>query len=320
MPEPVRVAVFRASYEEVLAFLKHEDDKINRVLTALAFLTAAAVALYIFSRGQTPPTTLPLRGTTLTAGDLFFGSFVIGLVGALLAAVAALDPTSFYPRFLGSRSEPKSVLYYRAIGQDDIAEPTDDVPDGRSRWAEIAARSDEQLWALLGDSYHEDARRLAHRARHKVYRFTECNAFVELAIASLALLGLVRLGNRSDEAGWWLVSLVLIAYAWLPAYDFLVLIRRNFPDVGREYMTDRTCSWWMSLTLFFIPTAVVTSILVATQHRHWAAIVYVFASTLVLRLLSLHLRRPRWLGIPAPLVCALATFAGGLAILIWLWT
>jgi hypothetical protein len=41
---------FKQSYAEVLLFLKHQDDKINRVLTALAFLTAAGVTLYIFGR------------------------------------------------------------------------------------------------------------------------------------------------------------------------------------------------------------------------------------------------------------------------------
>src|SRR4051794_32943287 len=35
-----RADVFARSYDEVLAALKHQDDKLNRTLTALAFLTA----------------------------------------------------------------------------------------------------------------------------------------------------------------------------------------------------------------------------------------------------------------------------------------
>jgi hypothetical protein len=49
---------FKESYNEPLLFLKHQDDKINRVLTALAFLTAAGVTLYIFSRSNPAPTDL----------------------------------------------------------------------------------------------------------------------------------------------------------------------------------------------------------------------------------------------------------------------
>jgi hypothetical protein len=137
-PAETRCEVFGKSYSEVLLFLKHEDDKINRVLTALAFLTAAAVTLYIFSRGTTSPETLELRRTDLTAADFFFGSYVLGLALALLAAIAALDPTSFYPRFVGAKGEPESILYYRAIGQDNLAQPSTGSrpsgPDWRATW------------------------------------------------------------------------------------------------------------------------------------------------------------------------------------------
>ena len=51
--------VFARSYDEVLAALKHQDDKLNRTLTALAFLTAAGVAL--FARAATSgATVLPI--------------------------------------------------------------------------------------------------------------------------------------------------------------------------------------------------------------------------------------------------------------------
>ena len=40
-----RAEIFEHSYDEVTA-LKHQDDKLNRTLTALAFLTAAGIALF----------------------------------------------------------------------------------------------------------------------------------------------------------------------------------------------------------------------------------------------------------------------------------
>ena len=87
-----REKVFSKSYDEVLLLLKHEDDKINRVLTALAFLTAAGVTLYIFSRsGKGGPDFPSFGGADIKMDDYFFACFGVGVA---MPWRWSLDPTS----------------------------------------------------------------------------------------------------------------------------------------------------------------------------------------------------------------------------------
>jgi hypothetical protein len=67
-PVLAKWAIFQHSYDEVLAALKHQDDKLNRTLTALAFLTAAGVGLYTrFGAGPLPPVGFAGSGPSVTA-------------------------------------------------------------------------------------------------------------------------------------------------------------------------------------------------------------------------------------------------------------
>jgi hypothetical protein len=313
--------VFEESYTEVLAFLKHEDDKINRVLTALAFLTAAAVTLYIFSRGPLAPSTLDLRHTELTGADFFFATFLVGLALALLSAIAALDPTSFYPRFLGAQDEPESLIYYRAIGQDQL--PADSpwrergADTGEARWDQIGGAREWSLREALAHSYHTDARRLSHRAFHKVYRFSECNAFVNLAVMSLALLGISRLEFGSASLRWWIISTMLVMYSWAPLYDYWALVRQNFPDIGREYIGR---PWRAEIFVFLLPLSIMSTLLLAKFTDYWPSLAFALGGTAFVRLLSLHGRRWRPFGVQGPLIASTAAAGLGIFVFVWLWT
>jgi hypothetical protein len=318
----VRTDVFKQSYTEVLLFLKHEDDKINRVLTALAFLTAAAVALYVFSAHE--PASLDLKHSDLTAADFFFATFIIGLALAVLAAIAALDPTSFYPRFLGTHDEPESLLYYRAIGQDVLSAESRwreiGVEDGRGRWQAYGAAGEASLREALAHSYHLDARRLSHRAYHKVYRFTECNAFVNAAVMSLALLGISRLEFASASFQWWIIATMLVLYSWAPFYDYWVLVRQNFPDVGREYIEE---PWRWQAFAFLLPLPLVSTYLLIRFTQYWPTLAFALAETVLVRLLSLHGRRWRVLSRRGLLVAQVApavVAAVGVCLIAWLYT
>src|SRR5436190_24213148 len=88
---------FEQSYGEVLAFVKHTDDKIGRLLTALAFLTASGITLFAVTRSGHPPPGLQFGHSDWRAGSIFFLLFLGGVVGALTAAFVALDPTSHTP-------------------------------------------------------------------------------------------------------------------------------------------------------------------------------------------------------------------------------
>jgi hypothetical protein len=143
-PQPpddgTREKVFEKSYDEVLLFLKHQDDKINRVLTALAFLTAAGVTLYIFSRSDTAasadfPT---VANVEVHMDDYFFASFIIGVAVSVALALVSLDPTSFVPHFFGHHHQgaPRkhSLLYYDAIARHEDRDSVYDEPNSLTTW------------------------------------------------------------------------------------------------------------------------------------------------------------------------------------------
>jgi hypothetical protein len=289
--------IWKESYNEVLLFLKHQDDKINRVLTALAFLTAAAVALYVFGRGEPHAADFPpFSGTSLTADDYFFGAFLIGLFFAVAIALVALDPTSAVPKYLASE-DPTSIVFYHAIAHQSAGD-----------WHRLRGGDAEES---LTASFHGDARRLSHRAIHKVTRFGQATAFVQFTVASFVLLGIMRLNHvEHQHARWRVASFVLIAYAALPVVEFLYQRATNFPGVGKDYVKQER--WWLGPSMFFAPYLLVTTASLAVAPDHWEPVTFALVGTLLLRLIA-HETPPwaRWFGVQAALlltVCEVPSF------------
>jgi hypothetical protein len=277
---------YRESYNEPLLFLKHQDDKINRVLTALAFLTAAGVTLYIFSRSHDGPNFPKFSNAYVTADDYFFGCFLLGLFFSVSLSVIALDPTSFTPRFFDDPQEPTSVLFYRSIAAWT-----------KEAWEEIPTDTVEPFEKRLAESFHKDARRLSVRAIHKVRRFGQANAFVQFTIASLALLGVMRLNHVHIEDRWIVATALVIVYTLMPAIDFVYFRALNFPGIGRDY--SKTASTiWVKAILFYGPYFALSTVWLCRDHRDWQPFTYALFGTVLLRLIALFEwpgKRP-WLG------------------------
>jgi hypothetical protein len=294
--------IFKESYTEVLLFLKHQDDKINRVLTALAFLTAAGVTLYIFGRAKPAPD-FPVFANAqhVTVDDYFFGSFLFGLFFALAFAIVALDPTSVVPRYLHP-TESTSILFWHAIARRTTEE-----------WNGLRGQSAAMS---LADSFHADARRLSHRAAHKVRRFGQATAFVQFTVASLALLGLMRLNHVSMHGRWVLTTGLVTAYSGLPIMDLVYQRRLNFPGVGCEYVSApaRGRMWFFAkLYLFFVPFFVVSAVALVLRFEDWEPVTFALFGALLLRLVAHE--------VPAKLAAVSVVFA--LAVpaceAAWLW-
>jgi hypothetical protein len=308
--KPADLQVFERSYDEVLLFLKHQDDKINRVLTALAFLTAAGVALYVFGRAK-PPLTFPhFANSAITADDYFFGAFLIGLFFAVSFSLIALDPTSYAPRFLDAPEGSKSVLYYRAIHS-----MTND------EWADV--RGDASIKGLT-DTFHGDARRLSHRAIHKVRRFGQANAWVQFTVVALAALGLMRLTNLDIDDKWRATTALLTVYAVLPLVDFVYFRVLNFPGVGAEnsgWLGSRLkAAMWFVVFLFYVPFITVTVVSLWSDQANWEPVTIALFGTVVLRLLALFESRKlnRYQSVP-PVLGSLA-MAAAAAFGLWVLT
>lgn len=92
------------SYAEVLDATKHQDDKVGQLLTSVAFLTAATIALaaleptrLLAGKFLVPPFSLPLGLITLTV-------FLLGIAFAVLLLLINLSTPLRLPGLGGSRT------------------------------------------------------------------------------------------------------------------------------------------------------------------------------------------------------------------------
>jgi hypothetical protein len=142
---------------------------------------------------------------------------------------------------------------------------------------------DPDLCHRLARDFHGDARRLSHRAIHKVRRFSSANAFVQFTVAALALLGVMRLNHLRPGDRWWVATALLIVYSVLPALDFFYLRHYNFPGVGPDYADAWT---WVSAIVFYVPFFVVVLVALLHAHRDWQPVAFALGGTLVIRRLA----------------------------------
>lgn len=302
MPGKEDADVLFKSYSEVLLFLKHQDDKINRVLTALAFLTTAGVALYVFSQSDSAAERTRFGGESISLTTLMFLLFLTSLFFALIAALAALDPTSQVPRFVTRAERPGSLLHYRAIAEGQ-------------GWPETPLAS----YGQLATSAHQDAAVLAVRAMHKTERFAESRAFVHLAMASLALLGIFSSPDTSLRLRWWVAAAFLATVLVIPAWQFRSMWRMGFDGIGRGASTDRDALPTRSLIKdawpYFFPALVAAVFLVVARliDAEWVALLYALLVLLVNRLVL------RAGGSVFHFVSGALMFVGAVAVVIALW-
>jgi hypothetical protein len=252
-----RAEVLKHSYDEVLAFIKHEDDKIGRVLTALAFLTAAGVTLFVFSsQSQTHP--LLFTRPDVDAADVFFAGFMVSLLASLLFILGAVDPTSQIPGFLPHGPRRNSILFFRFIHRDQS-----------EHWLDSNVRL-EDLDMQLAESFRNDAMELSRRALHKVERFAESRAFVHVAIITLTLLGIARVNGADVHARWYLVVGVLIGASFLPMWDIV--------RMAGVQMADLRGPWLWRSVVFASPAAFAAFLLLADVSGVFPRMEFIFVS------------------------------------------
>jgi hypothetical protein len=182
------------SYAEVLDATKHQDDKINRVLSGIAFLTTGAIA-FLF-RTDVVATT-----GTFGSHQVPFVAFMAGCYFALTTAsvILLLLSLSSELRLPGGKKPPPlrdSYLYFTMIA-------------GRteSSWQRDWMRPPAQVDDRLLDQYKRETYNLAQRARLKYERTDEAAAaglvaaLPELSAAGLDVGPVQRALDRARSAG-----------------------------------------------------------------------------------------------------------------------
>jgi hypothetical protein len=266
-----KVKVFERSYAEVLAALKHQDDKLNRTLTALAFLTAAGVAVYV--NLEEPDDVVQFSGTGPSVTAVLFVVFLGAVALALLTALAAIGPGR--PLAKANTSASKSLLFYPLIAMN-------------GEWDKFLGWSDDELDKELTRHYHAEAFDIAKRVRYKVGRARESGAFVQLAIVSLTLLGIFETRPLGLAACWWiatgLITIVLLGQLW----ELLQMKHYGYENAD----------WGGIATWMLVAVSLVVAGLVLAQvlgRDHWTALSYALVVLVLSRFALVRSRAAPWL-------------------------
>ncbi len=184
--EAARLLEFmRYSYEQVLDATKHQDDKIGRLLTAIAFLTAAALALAGFSDGKLLSANIDLGSTLepieVPLGLVFLSCYLIGVVITVIQLLGSLSTPLMLPGLDGSKDTIKnahpSTVYFLEIEKNS-----------REEWKEVISADVASLEARQVDALRREVLNLAQRTSFKYNRSTEALAALTWSLICLALV------------------------------------------------------------------------------------------------------------------------------------
>lgn len=185
-----RIELLQESYSEVLDAVKHQDDKIGRLLTGLSFLTAATLAVaglgsaqYVTRRFRVEPWgDLPLA-------LIFLGVFVGGVVLAVSLLLAAFNTPL---RLLGERQQGRehdSTIYFFHIARKSVKEWRRTVTKGSN-----ACLEERRIQEFANETHN-----LAARAKYKHERISEATVILVTAMLALILAAVLTLVAAADQ-------------------------------------------------------------------------------------------------------------------------
>jgi hypothetical protein len=218
-PVDERLAMVVDGYTEVLDATKHQDDKIGRLLTAIAFLTAASIAIanlrsgrVLVARFHVAPVTVPLTAIGLAV-------FLVLVVGAVVLLIASLSTPLRLPGLArgGSGQPTLSQIYFMSIAKFSLDE-----------WKRNWERSSTDLDAERVQMYVKETHNLALRTNLKYERTTEAVAVFSIALFSFGLASIFAAIAATSPKG--IVELArsdrLLLGAYVGAFAFVQLLTR----------------------------------------------------------------------------------------------
>lgn len=263
-----RKEVFEHSYAEVLAALKHQDDKLNRTLTALAFLTVAGVALFPKITGAG----IVFNGAGPGASAVLFVSFLASVALGVIVTLTAIGPGRPLPNAPSEEARAKrrpSLIFYARISRD-------------KQWDEKFTWSPAKLAGQLAADFHCESKVIAERVDYKVARAREAIVWVELAIVALALMGIFGASGLSASARWWVASGLTVAVLAIPLWDLPLMRATNYVKSGEFSVAG----YWILLAVVIAATAfLVVGQLVGAQWQAlgYAAVAFIFPRYAIVR-------------------------------------
>lgn len=302
-----KLELVRQSYLEVLDATKHQDDKIGRFLTAIAFLTTGSIAL-LFTSGFMPVDytfdgDIPISGSYqllgwATAGFLFCVLASVAMLLLCLSSPLRLPgkQLDWGPRLEGSR------LFFAYIGQEPVTK-------WLKRWARFDASTIERE---LVNQYALETHNLAERARIKYQHTHEASSLFVLALLFLGSGVVLAIAaglsvttpesrdpvivSRPTTIG---IGVVAATHAFAQLYVRVIHDRRSFllvrdaarhgtdSSAGRTLAASRSTGWLLLTVPAYVLALAAPSDSVVERRVAGGVVILLLIATFALT-------RPRW--------------------------
>lgn len=171
------------SYKEVLDATKHQDDKIGQLLTSIAFLTAATLALAALESGNFITRTFAVDPFKLPLALIALVVFLVGVAWSVMLLLASLATPLRMPG-LSRPTRDRPAEWWKGVSQIYFYEISRvSLDQWKERWtAPVADLEQERLSLLIRETHN-----LGVRTRAKYDRTTEAVSLLSIALLAFAL-------------------------------------------------------------------------------------------------------------------------------------
>lgn len=181
----VKLEMISDSYAEVLDATKHQDDKVGQLLTSIAFLTAATLALAALESGDFITRTFVVSPYKLPLGLIALIVFLVGVAWSVMLLLVSLSTPLRVPGLTRTRKAnpmtwvngvPASQIYFYEMSRVSVDE-------WEKKWSSSAETlKKERLRSLVRETHN-----LGVRTSAKYDRTTEAVGLLSLSLLAFAL-------------------------------------------------------------------------------------------------------------------------------------
>ncbi len=266
-PKDERLKLLEFSYAEILDATKHQDDKINRLLTTVAFLTAASLALASLNSAGPLNADFALDpSVVLPLAKIALGAFLLGVVATVIMLITSLTTPlrfpgqGFEPFDYASKGAQVSQFYFHEISKSTRS-------DWEEKWKQdVEVLTDEKRRLLVRETHN-----LALRTEYKYARTNEAVAAFSCSLLFFALAAVLVLlasppGNAAisfSPAQRWLLASVIFGYCWLMLMASVRAVTQSVSELGAVRVAGRTIVPGLTRYLFPLSASAVPGLLVA---------------------------------------------------------
>ncbi|HKP52055.1 MAG TPA: hypothetical protein VJ183_05325 [Chloroflexia bacterium] len=191
-----RLKLAETTFKTIIDANKHTDDKASRILSAIAFLTAAVTTIY--TRVLTTELNLDVFGLQVSASLMAFASYIIFVAVGSMFYIAALGAGALNlpSRFRSHDRQADSLLFFWRIARLKEEEWT-------KHWDDHTVA---QLQFQMTQNYIQEARLVAQTVQSNTVWLAWGSTFFKLAILSLLVLAGALFAP--DQRAFWFYSLL----------------------------------------------------------------------------------------------------------------